>query len=283
MPRTIFENIVIQNYEKAPSFEYCMYTSIRFFEILFIEKGEGAMLINGHRIPYQGKQVFVLIPDDKYTFDVSLPTTLTTIKFLKSLFINYHEQSDQDQLRDWFKKIEMIFYSTERTSEVQFRSEEEKGILHALFDAIYKEYSSPELKDAFIIKSTLNSILQLISRNVYSGGVKAAASRIQEILNYIHLHIYDAPKISSRALSARFNIAENYFSQYFKRQSGISLKKYILNHKIKLVETRLRYTDMTHAEIALELGFTDGSHLDKTFNSYKGIAPGAYRMKYRSA
>ena len=58
---------------------------------------------------------------------------------------------------------------------------------------------------------------------------------------------------------------------------NIGLKKYILNYKLKLAETRLKYTDLTITEIAQELGFTDSSHLDKTFLSYKGITAKAYQ------
>ena len=38
MPRTIFENIVINKFEDVTTLAFCQYTSIRFFEILFIQK-----------------------------------------------------------------------------------------------------------------------------------------------------------------------------------------------------------------------------------------------------
>ena len=72
-------------------------------------------------------------------------------------------------------------------------------------------------------------------------------------------------------------MVSTYIGQYFKKQMGISLKKYILNYKLKLVETRLKYTDLHFSEIAIELGFTDASHLNKTFKVYKGMTLGAFR------
>lgn len=41
MPRTIFENIVVKKLENVELIPMCEYTSIRFFEILYIEKGKG--------------------------------------------------------------------------------------------------------------------------------------------------------------------------------------------------------------------------------------------------
>tara|TARA_Y100000780_G_scaffold193382_2_gene182230 strand:- start:37034 stop:37267 length:234 start_codon:yes stop_codon:yes gene_type:complete len=72
-------------------------------------------------------------------------------------------------------------------------------------------------------------------------------------------------------------MADNYISEYFKKHTDVSLKKYILNYKLKQVETRLKYTDLQFSEIAMELGYTDSSHLNKTFQSYKGMTIGAYK------
>jgi hypothetical protein len=46
----------------------------------------------------------------------------------------------------------------------------------------------------------------------------------------------------------------------------------------KLVEARLRFSDMRINEIASELGFTDESHLNKFFKSQKGLSPKAFRL-----
>lgn len=39
MARTILENIVTQQYKDQTFFSFCEYTNIRFFEILYFEKG----------------------------------------------------------------------------------------------------------------------------------------------------------------------------------------------------------------------------------------------------
>ena len=40
------------------------------------------------------------------------------------------------------------------------------------------------------------------------------------------------------------------------------MQQYILNYKMKMVESRLLHTDMRINEIVEELGFTDESHLN---------------------
>ncbi|WP_075590954.1 AraC family transcriptional regulator [Labilibacter marinus] len=282
MPRTIFENIVIQHFENQASFEYCPYTAIRFFEILFIEKGNGKLIVNGHSIPYSDNQLFILVPNDKYTFNVEQATTVNTIKFLNSFFTGSSEDNDDKQRKEWFKKIETILHSTNRNTNIELKSEAERNNILAMFNIICIEYHDQELKSDLILKNTLHSILHIISRNVNYVSIKTASSKIQEIVNYIHTNIYDADLISNTAIAEQFNISDNYVGQYFNKQMGISIKKYILTYKVKLAETRLNYTDLTLSEIAMELGFTDSSHLDKTFIAYKGLAAGAFRLQSKN-
>jgi len=46
---------------------------------------------------------------------------------------------------------------------------------------------------------------------------------------------------------------------------------------MKLIETRLRYTDLQINEMVYEFGFSDASHLNKQFKKYAGMNPTEYR------
>ncbi|MCK8523722.1 AraC family transcriptional regulator [Aquimarina sp. D1M17] len=281
MPRTIFENIVIQRFEKVTRLEFCKYMPIRFFEILFIEEGSGKLVINNHKVTYGENQIFILIPNDKYNFEIETPTTVSAIKFLYSFFNNSSLDENHSQRKEWFKKIETILHSANRTSHIEVKSKTDEISIYSLFTVLLNEYNDEHLKSEVILKSTLHTILHIISRNVTFASSTVSDSKIQDIINYIHFHIHDIEKLSKKTLSSKFHISENYISQYFKNKMGIGLKKYILTYKIKLAQTRLRYTDSTVTEIAHELGFTDSSHLDKTFVTYEGITAGEYKTRLK--
>lgn len=282
MPRTIFENIVIEKFEETTFLAFCKYMPIRFFEILFIEKGAGTLVINNHKVRYNDNQIFILIPNDKYNFEIEKPTSVSTIKFLYSFFNTSSLDEHHSQRKEWFKKIETILHSANRTSHLRLQSKTDESSIYSLFTVLCNEYNDADLKNEAILKSTLHSILRIIARNVSHIPIKVSDSKIQDIINYIHYHIHDSKKLSKKEIAHQFHLSENYVSEFFKREMGISLKKYILTYKIKLVETRLQYTDLTVTEIAQELGFTDSSHLDKTFISYKGITAGAYKMSLKA-
>lgn len=282
MPRTILEDIVIQNFTEVDNIAFCQYTPIRFFEILHIEKGAGIITINSHKIKYAKNQIYILIPSDQYSLDIETSTTLSAVKFLYSFFNNRSEEEYSSQRKVWFKRIETILHTADRTSYLQLHSQTDESSLYALFKVLCNEYNDGKLRDEIVLQNTLHTILHIVSRNVNYISSEIASSKIQDIINYIHRYIHDSQKLSKRSIAKQFHLSENYISQYFKDKMSLSLKKYIINYKLKLAETRLRHTDLTTTEIAHDLGFTDSSHLDKTFLSHKGITVKAYKASIKT-
>ncbi|MEP0213282.1 MAG: AraC family transcriptional regulator [Cellulophaga sp.] len=283
MARTIIENIVIAKYQEQTFFEFCKYTTIRFFEIVYFEKGSGTIKINGKTVNYSANSIFVFIPDDIYIVNPETATTTVAIKFLKSFFKNTSSQNETLPVNNWFRKIEEILNSeSHELREMQFETEADRSHLVALVNMVATEYLNKQSFDIFIIQNSLSVILHLIARNIQfintSDSVKEVkSSKIQQIINYIHSNIYNSELLTTKSLAEEFHMADNYISEYFKKHTDVSLKKYIINYKLKLVETRLKYTDLQFSEIAMELGFTDSSHLNKTFQTYKGMTIGAYK------
>ncbi len=282
MPRTIIENIVIQKYKDETFFTFCKYTTIRFFEIVYIEKGNGTIKINGKTVLFSANSIFVFIPDDIYIIQAETGTTVTAIKFLKSFFRNTSSQNEMLPVNDWFRKIEGILNSeSHELREMQFENTNDKTHLVSLVNMVATEYLNKQSNDIFIIQNSLSVILHLIARNIQYINVEnikeVKSSKIQQIINYIHSNIYNAELLSTKSLAEEFHMADNYISEFFKKHTDVSLKKYIINYKLKLVETRLKYTDLQYSEIAIELGFTDSSHLNKTFQTYKGTSLSAFR------
>ena len=281
MPRIIFEQVAVQHFKEVTTLPFCKYTSIRFFEILFIRKGNGLLKINNHHIPYSDNQIFVLIPNDQYSFEIEAPTTVSTIKFLSNFFSEFSSKSGQVLRKEWFDKIETTLHSARRTTHIQLQSKAEESSFHSLFTVLCNEYNNKSPNSEIVIKATLQAILNIVSRNLNHTTSKSNESKIQDIINYIHHHINDVDRLSRKALASNFYFSEHYVGEFFKREMGISFKKYILNYKLSLVEARLKYTNLTVSEIAHELGFTDSSHLAKTFLSYKGVPIGTYRAEVK--
>ena len=100
---------------------------------------------------------------------------------------------------------------------------------------------------------------------------------VEPILLYVRQHIYNPKELTMEHLAEVFNYAPAYISIFFKKQTGESLKQYIVKHKIKLIEARLLYSQLSLCEIADEFGYTDESHFCKQFRKYTGSTPTEFR------
>ncbi len=99
-------------------------------------------------------------------------------------------------------------------------------------------------------------------------------------MTYIQHHIYDKELIKIENLAACFNKSPDHLNRYFKNETGNTIKDYITRYKLNLIQTRLKFSDLTISEIAYEMNFTDESHLNKTFKSVFGQTAKQYKKNH---
>ncbi|WP_346243972.1 helix-turn-helix domain-containing protein [Shouchella clausii] len=93
--------------------------------------------------------------------------------------------------------------------------------------------------------------------------------------NYIFNHIYDSISIDELAKIVHLNPV--YLSQLFKKETGLSLGRYIQREKLFEAQKLLVQTDTSIAEISSLLQFSDQSHFASAFKKYTGLTPREYR------
>jgi AraC-like DNA-binding protein len=282
MSRKIFEPIEVTAVE-TDSIE-CKYEAITFFELVFVEKGSGQQSLNGSSIPFKSGAIFLLVPNEHYSIQLSEKSLIHFVKFQKVYFDKTTIQDVAFNFKEWFQKLEYIFYSQARTDYPILKIEKDSLTVKSLLKIILSECQGKATYCDIVVQNSLFSILNIIARNLNHNNYKGDEhySKNQQILSYIHFNIYKPKNLSIDSLSKVFNISANYFSEYFKNNFGISLKQYIIKYKMKLAEAKLQYTDLSLSEIAFELGFTDLNHLSKTFLKYRNMPLGSCREKLKN-
>ncbi len=74
-------------------------------------------------------------------------------------------------------------------------------------------------------------------------------------------------------LSSKVFLSESRLSHLFKKNVGISIKKYLLWNRLKYALKFLLTEETNLKEASFEAGFSDQAHLTKTFKSFLGINP----------
>lgn len=242
-----------------------------FFEIVFVEKGEGLQCINQHEFEYHEGNIFFLPPLDCHSFKIKEPSRFYFIRFTDHYFISNDRLADYNA---WFDKIAYIIANYNKVPGDIISSERERQFIIQNIKSIYQEYLANDSYSDSIITGAVASILNILARSIekkYVDRANEIDTRFGEVLRYINTHISDSEKLRVTHLSEKFGISKTYFSEYFKKQAGQSLADYILKSKLKLVETKVLHTDLSLKEISWQLNFTDSSHLARSFKKVYGM------------
>jgi AraC family L-rhamnose operon regulatory protein RhaS len=257
-----------------------------YFELIYVLKGSGIHQINAGNYNYEKGNLFLLTPEDEHTFKPLSATAFFIIDFTKNFFLQRsHKEQRLANASDLFEKLEYIFHNQERLKGDVITGEKDKEFAGILIERLIAEKQNPTKEPDNLPKNIVFLLLDLIARSIRQQIVyplKRARTQqmIHEIINYVQQNIYYNDLIKIEQIAAHFHKTKDYISLYFKKQTGINLKDFIINYKLELVKTRLQYSDLTISEIAAELGFTDESHLNKTFKKKFGQTANHYRRKH---
>lgn len=107
-----------------------------------------------------------------------------------------------------------------------------------------------------------------------SGGLPHAILR--RITEYIHEHLHQ--DLSLVELSAIAQLSPYHFLRLFKQQMNITPHQYILQCRIEQAKYLIQHSELSLAEIAFKTGFSDQSHLTRSFKRITGVTPKQLRQ-----
>jgi AraC-like DNA-binding protein len=110
---------------------------------------------------------------------------------------------------------------------------------------------------------------------------------IERIKNVIAemIHYSDESQIDnySEVISKKLDYDYTYLSNIFSEVKGITIKQFIILHKIERVKELLLYDEMSLKEISFKLGYSSVAHLSNQFKKITGLTPTYFKSikKYR--
>lgn len=109
----------------------------------------------------------------------------------------------------------------------------------------------------------------------YNGGL--SRYRLRRIVDYIKSNLAEGSGLQELAELA--GVSPFHFCRSFKQSTGLSPHQYTLQLRIKEAQRLLRTTELSIAEVAYRVGFSDQSHFTKIFRRFVGTTP----LRWRAA
>jgi AraC-like DNA-binding protein len=78
-------------------------------------------------------------------------------------------------------------------------------------------------------------------------------------------------------MAATVGLSESWFAAVFKQTTGQTPLQWQLGQRIALAQHLLAQNDLTVADVAAQLGFSDQAHLTRAFRQVAGETPAAWR------
>ncbi len=111
----------------------------------------------------------------------------------------------------------------------------------------------------------------------YRGGL--SREKMRAVLDYLNAHL--STNIHLAELAGLVEMSPYHFLRLFRDSSGLTPHRYLVQRRIEVAKSMLLRDDLSVAEVAHRLGFSDQSHFTRHFRRLTGAPPGQLRRAIR--
>ena len=124
---------------------------------------------------------------------------------------------------------------------------------------------------------SIDTLLKLTPTQQAQGGLSVGAMR--RVREYVGVHLSES--IDLAMLAAVAGLSMHHFARQFKQSAGVTPHHYLTQKRLERAQEMLGQTDLSLAEIAYAVGFSDQSHLARHFRHMLGTTPREFRRSQR--
>ncbi|MBE9586230.1 helix-turn-helix domain-containing protein [Mucilaginibacter sp. JRF] len=244
-----------------------------FFELFYVLSGQGVHTVNGNRVHFKAKELFLLTPNDRHSFEVDDFSEFLVIRFGQNYIADFQWKS--------IDQMEYVLFHASHLSESIISNNEDSEAVASVMQYLLQILQRDNLYKEDLIRHLVNAVIVIAARNLSitkpQNMLDNVDERILEIIDYIQVNIHRPALLKVDVLADKFGVSKTYIGAYFRKQSGESLQHYISYYRVRLIEHRLRFSNKRITEIAEEFGFADESHINKFFKRHTGVRLKTYR------
>ncbi|MER5503472.1 MULTISPECIES: AraC family transcriptional regulator [unclassified Streptomyces] len=154
-------------------------------------------------------------------------------------------------------------------------------LLKMLVERLVAEFERPGVPDGLYAESLVQAAAAVIMRVCGGAGGRDAREgglpprRLAEVLDFIHANL--SSRIGLEDLATVAGVSASHFTRAFRASVGESPHQYVMQLRLERARQALLNTNRPIADIAVEHGFADQSHLTRMMRRHTGTTPGLLR------
>jgi AraC-like DNA-binding protein len=252
-------------------------------EIFVPTAGEGVFAMGEGRVPFSPGDVLI-VDSMKFHGLVEFKGRIrhaVVVRFLPHFVLSLGSAS-----------IDAVFLSPFCSSKtgvvpVMRGTDQPAGDLHAALANLVRCYQT-NTGGALLLagcKAHLLQVLHLLAgrfaQTVESHEVGFVSEQQVRLLSRLHdyLQAHYAEKLPVSAVASLANMCESRFMRYFKRVTGETFVAHLTRLRIERAAQLLKETDLSIAQVANAVGFSDQSHFDRVFRRHFQVTPREARRR----
>lgn len=245
-----------------------------FFELVYVVGGSTLHTLNGSCSSLGLGDYFIVDYGSEHSYEQSKNLTLVNCLF-------YPEIID-DTLKDCCSFDDLLhvcllrYYKlySGKTSANQIFHDYDGRVLH-LITGMMKEYEEKKVGYAEIFRNRLLEILILLMRNVIIQDLSVKNDTILEVIQYINRNYCISGALSK--FCELHHYSPQYISRKFKQETGFTFSEYLQKVRIEKSCELLAGSNLTVADIAETVGYSDLKSFNNLFKRMIKITPRDYR------
>jgi len=99
--------------------------------------------------------------------------------------------------------------------------------------------------------------------------------QLEQVYDYIECNLHQPLTVTELATIA--GVSPTHFTRLFREQTGEPPHRYVLNRRLDQAERLIAGRQLPLAVIAVAVGFSDQSHLNRVMRAQRGVTPGQLR------
>lgn len=249
-----------------------------YYEILFIEEGQGFHEIDFHSYNVHGSGLHFLTPGQVHLLNFSTSCQGFIVAFSEDFYTFFNPESPG--------LSQFSFFQPGRKQPIISLSETERHYFHNIMENMVSDHLNGET-DQTMIGKYLGLLIQkcgyLAQRELHaadstSNPVPELVGRFQEMVekNFREMH-----EVQQYAL--KLKVSPDYLSKIVKKYLGTPSQEYILDKLLLEAKRLLVFTNLSSKEIAYHIHMEDPSYFGRIFKRKTGLTPNEYRDHVRKS